>query len=158
FAPDDKEAPDEKDATIRLLLRSPPDFTALFTKPKAKASYNIEFLQKLQNDFGRLLKEAFDEESVYQRLVFSCAKFVTATLRRKKLFTPHDLLLQLQEALINPAFVEFVRGRFRALFVDEFQDTDPLQWQIFSSLFLQPEWPGYIYLVGDPKQAIYAFR
>lgn len=41
--------------------------------------------------------------------------------------------------------------------LDEFQDTDPVQWAIFRQLFLQA--PGRrLFLVGDPKQAIYAFR
>jgi exodeoxyribonuclease V beta subunit len=40
--------------------------------------------------------------------------------------------------------------------VDEFQDTDPLQYRIFSSLFSQP--PHLLAMIGDPKQAIYGFR
>ena len=54
-----------------------------------------------------------------------------------------------------------IRNRYRVAFVDEFQDTDALQWQIFSTLFLHdgndaPE--NRLFLIGDPKQAIYAFR
>ena len=43
------------------------------------------------------------------------------------------------------------------MIIDEFQDTDPLQWQIFYKLFLE-EKNAFVYLVGDPKQSIYAFR
>ncbi len=42
-----------------------------------------------------------------------------------------------------------------AVIVDEFQDTDPLQWKILSGLFLD-RCP--LYLIGDPKQSIYSFR
>lgn len=54
-----------------------------------------------------------------------------------------------------------IRNRYRVAFVDEFQDTDDLQWRIFSHLFLHdskgaPD--NRLFLIGDPKQAIYAFR
>jgi exodeoxyribonuclease V beta subunit len=45
---------------------------------------------------------------------------------------------------------------YRAVFVDEFQDTDPLQWRIIKSLF--KDTTKAFYLVGDPKQSIYRFR
>ncbi|MDI3298474.1 MAG: UvrD-helicase domain-containing protein [Bacillota bacterium] len=46
---------------------------------------------------------------------------------------------------------------FRAVLVDEFQDTDRLQWSLFRLLAGWPE-NGQLYLVGDPKQSIYRFR
>ena len=55
-----------------------------------------------------------------------------------------------------------IRNRYRVAFVDEFQDTDDVQWQIFSTLFLDSSRmafpPTGCFLIGDPKQAIYAFR
>ena len=54
-----------------------------------------------------------------------------------------------------------IRDRYRVAFVDEFQDTDDVQWQIFSTLFLhRPDDPPIqrLFLIGDPKQAIYGFR
>ena len=49
-----------------------------------------------------------------------------------------------------------VRERFKAALIDEFQDTDPLQYSIFTTIFKKK---GYIlYIIGDPKQAIYSFR
>jgi len=46
--------------------------------------------------------------------------------------------------------------RFSTALIDEFQDTDPVQWRIFSSIF--GGGGHYLYLIGDPKQAIYRFR
>ena len=46
--------------------------------------------------------------------------------------------------------------RIRHLLVDEFQDTDPLQWKVFRRIFLQEE--RRLVIIGDPKQAIYGFR
>ena len=49
-----------------------------------------------------------------------------------------------------------VAGRYRAALIDEFQDTDQLQFDIFSRLFNNKK--SVLFLIGDPKQAIYRFR
>ncbi len=49
-----------------------------------------------------------------------------------------------------------VRQTWAACLIDEFQDTDPAQYDIFSRLFLTPGTP--FFMIGDPKQAIYGFR
>lgn len=66
-----------------------------------------------------------------------------------------DLIISMKTLVKQSSFAAAVRTRYRAVFIDEFQDTDPDQWEIFSTLFL-----GHVplYLVGDPKQAIYRFR
>ncbi len=48
-----------------------------------------------------------------------------------------------------------MRARYPAALIDEFQDTDPLQFAIFDRVFAPA---GPLFLVGDPKQAIYSFR
>ena len=48
-----------------------------------------------------------------------------------------------------------MRNRWRIVLVDEFQDTDPVQWQILERAF---HGPSTLILIGDPKQAIYGFR
>ena len=54
-------------------------------------------------------------------------------------------------------FVTDLRATYRVVMIDEFQDTDPLQWRVFREIFLDaPE--TRLILVGDPKQAIYGFR
>jgi exodeoxyribonuclease V beta subunit len=62
----------------------------------------------------------------------------------------------------GPAACRMLRERYRLVMVDEFQDTDPLQWLIFSRLFAEPGSdlgsPVDLLVVGDPKQAIYRFR
>jgi exodeoxyribonuclease V beta subunit len=51
-----------------------------------------------------------------------------------------------------------LRQRFRFGLVDEFQDTDDLQWRIFRRIFVESNEGNRLFVVGDPKQAIYAFR
>jgi ATP-dependent exoDNAse (exonuclease V) beta subunit len=70
-----------------------------------------------------------------------------------------DLLVRTRDLLRDD---ERVRGdlasRFTHFFVDEFQDTDPLQVEILFMLCGQPIAAGKLFVVGDPKQAIYRFR
>ncbi|MCC6616222.1 MAG: UvrD-helicase domain-containing protein [Anaerolineae bacterium] len=56
-----------------------------------------------------------------------------------------------------PIRARYQRGEFKHLLVDEFQDTSDTQWQIVRSL-ADPETPGALFIVGDAKQSIYAFR
>ncbi|CAN5554614.1 exodeoxyribonuclease V subunit beta [soil metagenome] len=72
-----------------------------------------------------------------------------------------EILTELREELRGPhaaAARTALRSRYRVALVDEFQDTDPVQWDIFSSLFADPAAGTSLVLVGDPKQAIYSFR
>lgn len=82
--------------------------------------------------------------------------------RRKRLgslMTFDDVLTRLADALDGPGGDQVaarLRERYRVVLVDEFQDTDPVQWQIMQRAFDHPD--GTLVLIGDPKQAIYAFR
>lgn len=70
-----------------------------------------------------------------------------------------DLISRLAEALQSEKgalLTAELQQRFEVALIDEFQDTDDSQWFIFSSLFAVP--CQYLYLIGDPKQAIYKFR
>jgi len=82
--------------------------------------------------------------------------------RRKelgRLFTYDDMLTRLRDALADPASgpaaVRRLRDRYQIVLVDEFQDTDPVQWDILRRAF---HGHAALVLIGDPKQAIYAFR
>ncbi len=72
-----------------------------------------------------------------------------------------DMLIQVWRAIDGPrgdAIVTALRARLRYAVVDEFQDTDDLQWRIFHRIFVASELGNLLYVVGDPKQAIYGFR
>ena len=68
------------------------------------------------------------------------------------------------EKLAQRRFFDSIRRRYRVALVDEFQDTDQNQWNIFRTLFssnvntVEGAKPGFLLVVGDPKQAIYSFR
>jgi len=70
-----------------------------------------------------------------------------------------DLLVLVKQALIarkgNP-LAAAIRQKYKAALVDEFQDTDDVQYEIFSRLFSAED--SLLFMIGDPKQAIYSFR
>ena len=79
--------------------------------------------------------------------------------RRLAIMTYDDLLTRLKNTLEGPsgeAARARLRSRFDVVLVDEFQDTDPTQWQILDRAFAKGD--VTLVLVADPKQAIYAFR
>jgi len=70
-----------------------------------------------------------------------------------------DLLRLLREGLEGPGaepLARAIRTQFPVALIDEFQDTDPQQWAVFGRIWCTPD--TALFLVGDPKQAIYAFR
>ena len=70
-----------------------------------------------------------------------------------------DLLVDMHRALKGDqgrVLAERIRGKYRAALIDEFQDTDQMQYLIFRAIFSGDETP--LFLIGDPKQAIYSFR
>ncbi len=73
-----------------------------------------------------------------------------------------DMLARVDEALGGPAggaLAEALRRRWSYALIDEFQDTDEIQWRIFRRAFFEPGASrSFVYLVGDPKQSIYRFR
>ena len=73
-----------------------------------------------------------------------------------RVLTYDDLLTRLQAALHDPMAAERLRERFGVVMVDEFQDTDPVQWDIVRTAF--GDGTTTLVLIGDPKQAIYGFR
>ncbi len=112
---------------------------------------------------------------IAQSLVHELATHLTDVIeaydrrKREAAVLDFDDLLRQARALIceNPDIRAWLAGRYAYLLVDEFQDTDPVQAEIVFCIAArsQPEtWssavlrPGALFLVGDPKQAIYRFR
>ncbi|MBD64727.1 MAG: hypothetical protein CME62_05945 [Halobacteriovoraceae bacterium] len=75
--------------------------------------------------------------------------------RRFEAIDQMDLLLKLRDVLGRTEVKTYYQSLFDHLFVDEFQDTDPIQAEIVLHLC---EKPGSLTIIGDPKQSIYRFR
>jgi len=120
------------------------------------------FLQcKALKECADTLTAEMDAYLVY--LKSECLKFGQKELfeRKKRLNVQFfdDLLLMVQQALMEKqgsALASKIRHRYRAALVDEFQDTDLVQYEIFTRIFSKKDHP--LFMIGDPKQAIYSFR
>jgi exodeoxyribonuclease V beta subunit len=105
---------------------------------------------------------AADEESrpaMRRRLAVAVRDELERRKRRLGVMTYDDLLTRLRSALAGPngdAAAGKLQDRYRVVLIDEFQDTDPVQWEIVSRAFGRGT--VTLVLIADPKQAIYAFR
>ena len=98
-------------------------------------------------------------EALLRRFIVEAPVCLKALKREAKIQGFDDILTAMDEALANDDFVNAVRKRFDAVLIDEFQDTDGVQYGIFKTLFMPQEGgPRTLVFVGDPKQSIYRFR
>ena len=101
------------------------------------------------------------EAAVAQRFVPVVLSRLIADKRRLGQLDFDDMLRLVWEALEGPGGAELasrLRARYRHALIDEFQDTDEIQWSIFRRLYLEGDDAGRLCIIGDPKQAIYSFR
>ncbi len=120
------------------------------------------FCEKL-DEFLTLRNELLNDISNYllclkKEFVQNIESFLIHHRQRKNARTFEDLLTGMFHALqgnSDSPLALRIRTRFNAALIDEFQDTDPLQYDIFSTIF-RNHCP--LYMIGDPKQAIYKFR
>ncbi len=98
--------------------------------------------------------------ALLSRLASRARVEVLRRLQEENLLTYDQLLERLSRTLEHhergPAACDRLRCRYRVVLVDEFQDTDPVQWRVLQQAF--GESAATLVLIGDPKQAIYAFR
>lgn len=100
----------------------------------------------------------------YFAVLLHAARWIQERFTRQKeqenFLTFDDLLKNVLQAVRDPRnpLRNLVRKQYRAAIIDEFQDTDPEQYEIFKRLFGEKETGHILFFVGDPKQAIYGFR
>ncbi|PRY39337.1 exodeoxyribonuclease V beta subunit [Geodermatophilus tzadiensis] len=146
------------DVYLRMLIDTP---DADFPHPDARAVARAAALEDPQ----ALLVPANAPAGSIPAFRVEFATAVRAeTERRKRALRVQgfdDLLVRTRDALAapvtGPAARDRLRDRFRVVLVDEFQDTDPVQWEVFRLAFHGVPDRALV-LIGDPKQAIYGFR
>ena len=122
--------------------RFPHDLDELIEVAERIDGYIQNYLIQLKYDFVMHIRES-------------------GALKNKKLtdnvLSFDDLLLDMYAAVNqSESFCELIRQDFPVVMLDEFQDTDPLQFDIFDRIFRHDE--VLMVMVGDPKQSIYQFR
>ena len=96
-------------------------------------------------------------ERVWRFVLNRALRELNARRTRRGVISFPGLLAALDPGEEDAPWLEPLRCRYRAVLVDEFQDTDPLQWRLLRRTFAEQK--GHLLLlVGDPKQAIYRFR
>lgn len=108
-----------------------------------------------------LITKQFD--NYYVKLKCDYFKFVKEQLfdvkNKKNIMSFDDLLVVLHKAInssMGSQLINIIRNKYSAAMIDEFQDTDPLQYEIFDKIFNTKN--NILFFIGDPKQAIYSFR
>lgn len=124
--------------------------------------------QQLIDDMARITKRiriaSWQEATEFARLQIERVKSANQTISYS------DLLTRLEDALRGPngtALAHALKRAFPVAMIDEFQDTDNVQYSIFKQVYLAPlhdadlpadAHPAGLIMIGDPKQAIYSFR
>jgi exodeoxyribonuclease V beta subunit len=112
------------------------------------------------DQLNELLESLDVKEALVSHAASEINRRVIAAKARLSRMGFNDLLTRLGEALARPEsnrLAEVIRHQFPVAMIDEFQDTDPVQYASFGSIYLGQENAG-LFMIGDPKQAIYAFR
>lgn len=150
------------------------EFEALVSPHRAtKGSQTLRFPEELakaqQEQLGRLnalYAIALGKKSLEGRILDRFLPPIEQRLEREKRERGEidygDMLSRVWYALDDPprgeTLAHAIRARYRYALLDEFQDTDNVQWRIFRRLFVEGNAGNVLYVVGDPKQAIYGFR
>jgi exodeoxyribonuclease V beta subunit len=150
-------------------------FAAIFNDTDALideilASKTTQYVAKIFMEVLRLLEPASNAEEAIRQLLFVftnklyqlaidtvCSK-VQASKERNSLLAFDDMIIKLHHAVVirqNKVLIEALKQKYKAVFIDEFQDTDKLQYEVFNGLFGSGT---ILFYIGDPKQSIYAWR
>lgn len=132
-------------------------------------------LQKLKHPAFTAIDELYNHQAKESDIRIQCAitkhalhwvkqRYIDEKRRLARL-TFDDMLVRLDAALQGPQgerLADAIRQQYPVALIDEFQDTDPIQYRIFSTLYAVAESSNHqglaCFMIGDPKQAIYSFR
>ncbi len=161
--PDATFVPDE--AFQPATVPGPAEMSATVDNPATEVDADKSADEEIREDQARTDSEAMRRLALVNDLV----EEISDRRRHAGTLSFDDLLGRLRDAIADGdsglAARRALQERFKVALIDEFQDTDPVQWKIFDSVFGtraagagSTDTPTTLVLVGDPKQAIYAFR
>jgi len=140
---------------LRAIERSSRSEIERCTKPTARAPKHRFF--DLCEDFRNLTSRYFHQ--LDHEFIGFAKQEMPLRKARLNVLTYDDLLTRLRDALKSETGETLAKAlgvQYRAALIDEFQDTDPVQYEIFRRVFSGGQ--HYLFFIGDPKQAIYGFR
>ncbi|GAB5408815.1 MAG: exodeoxyribonuclease V subunit beta [Balneolaceae bacterium] len=120
--------------------------------PELKTFKIVDEYLELSESFSEIEVSWLTNASIEIRTAFEQTK------EGQDLLTYNDLLIQVEKGLEkNDGFVEQLNKKYPVALIDEFQDTDPVQYSIFQKVYSRSP-DSALFMIGDPKQAIYSFR
>jgi exodeoxyribonuclease V beta subunit len=149
----------QDDSLLRLCFSEPSKIREYRERLAGKTDYHLlsEDQLGLLQEMQTILK-ASEFADVIQESALKLKQDITRDKRKNGTIDFDDMLIQVRDALKkSPLLKSTLQSRYRVALVDEFQDTDPTQWEIIRTLFTEDEHHSLV-IVGDPKQAIYGFR
>ena len=142
--------------------------------PHCRANSSKVQWYEMSEEMGSAICEEIEEQIYYVSMLFckECMDLIADRLRKEGKLSFYDYLLYLRDMLREDAaakgkLIRHISERHSHFLIDEFQDTDPIQAEIFFYLAaekVEKNWydcqlrQGALFIVGDPKQSIYRFR
>jgi exodeoxyribonuclease V beta subunit len=135
-----------------------------------KSKYNTKYVKDLYPElvviYDRLIPlisnietlENVVKYSIYTLAIPIITNAISKYKKDQNIITFDDMITHLYTAVTSKVNVELykaLQAKYKAVFVDEFQDTDKLQYEIFDTIFKANT---LLFFIGDPKQSIYSFR
>lgn len=154
------------------------DIDGIIEKIKSRPGYIIKTIDpeilKKQDEIDQLvLEQTTCVSEIFTSLAIDSCMLIEERLRQIRMeedqITFDDMIAELHKAVCGSgenmppagtALASALRKRYKAVFIDEFQDTDRLQYELFATVFQNPAADSrhIVFYIGDPKQSIYAFR
>jgi len=122
----------------------------------------IQAAEQFQTERAALGMDVLNK--IYCMLIQYAIKNINSYKEQNSVLTFNDMIVQLHKAVTKPGnekLIEEFQKKYKAVFIDEFQDTDRLQYEIFKTAFgkgVTQEDEPILFYIGDPKQSIYAWR
>ncbi|GEO10951.1 exodeoxyribonuclease V subunit beta [Segetibacter aerophilus] len=153
-------------ASLLHLVDTPPEFLTVVVSKKGTG-----YIDKLYGDIILQHSECDDlveeRKSILQSVInkINChaigivTKAIDQYKQRNSLLGFDDMIVNLHKAIVhnnNTNLITSLQRKYRAIFIDEFQDTDKLQYEIFHNTFGTGQ--NILFYIGDPKQSIYSWR
>lgn len=139
-------------------------YVHLFRKSKIEASVKKDVIPP-EESFCNLLDSYYEKLEEIEALKYAYIHQLNSHIRnslaeqyeRDAIIDYNELLIKVRRAVRDKNIQALLASKYPIALLDEFQDTDPIQYDIFSSIYgKQPN--TALFMIGDPKQSIYGFR